>query len=155
MVNFTFIPQHNTDGRSQRVRGRKACGDCRFKKVINLNVSSPDPLARLTTKHLFQRRCYHYRRSSSAGRSPRNIPSDYTAGFNIDARDNEPDQTHDPPAKRSCTRPDTAADSFPAGRRRQSPRPPHMISPPCDADLGRQDDSSMLEASHRPALWVT
>jgi hypothetical protein len=147
MVNFTFVPQHNPDGRSQRVRGRKACGNCRFKKV-NLNVSSPDPLARLTTKHLFQRRCYHYRRSSSPDRSSRNLPSDYTARCNIDARGNEPDQTHDPPAKRSCTRPDTATDSFPAGR--QSPRLSHMISPPCDAELGRQDDPSVLEGEPPP-----
>ncbi|ETS87867.1 hypothetical protein PFICI_01695 [Pestalotiopsis fici W106-1] len=43
MVNFTFVPQDNPDGRSRRLRNRTACDRCRMKK----------------------RRCYHQRQSTS------------------------------------------------------------------------------------------
>lgn len=60
--DFTFVTYQDIEPHSRRTRLRRACGECRNKKV---RARTPFSSARLSCFH--QRRCHHQKRSSLTG----------------------------------------------------------------------------------------
>ena len=131
MVNFTFVNQGNSDGRSRRGRSRKACGDCRSKKVGYLVLRLSVCVQHFWSNNLLQRRCAHQRKTTVNSSSLDAIsPTRCTSKFKVTSRNDQADKHKRPPTtKLISTLPSPTTATYRPSEIPEPTEPEHITEP--------------------------